>query len=49
VAGETQACSTEMRYVRADGLYVWVRQTLSLVRAGTGDPKYFISVLEDIT
>jgi PAS domain S-box-containing protein len=49
LAGETETCSTEMRYVRADGSYVWVRETWSLVRGITGDPKYFISVLEDIT
>jgi PAS domain S-box-containing protein len=49
VAGETQTCSMEMRYIRAAGSYVWVRETWSLVRGVTGDPKYFISVLEDIT
>jgi len=26
LAGETETCSTEMRYVRADGSYVWVRE-----------------------
>jgi PAS domain S-box-containing protein len=49
LAGETETCSIEMRYIRAAGSYVWVRETWSLVRGDTGNPKYFISVLEDIT
>jgi len=48
-AGETRSCSVEMRYLRAGGSYVWVRETWSQVREPSGAPKYFISILEEIT
>jgi PAS domain S-box-containing protein len=46
---ETDAYSTEKRYVRKDGSLVWINLTTSLVRDPSGDPKYFISVIEEIT
>jgi light-regulated signal transduction histidine kinase (bacteriophytochrome) len=49
LAGETETCSTEMRYLRAAGSHVWVCETWSLVRESSRTPKYFISVLEDVT
>ena len=46
---EIQTYSTEKRYVRKDKSTVWVNLTVSLLREPTGVPKYFISVIEDIT
>jgi PAS domain S-box-containing protein len=41
--------SMEKRYIRKDGSLVWVNLTVALVREINGEPKYFISVVEDIT
>src|SRR5579871_530309 len=49
VAGEIQYYSVVKRNLRKDGSVVWINLTVSLVRQPTGEPKYFISVLEDIT
>ena len=49
LAGEIGTYSTEKRYFRKDGSIVWVNLTVSSVRAGTGEPAYFISVVEDIS
>ncbi|QIN84064.1 PAS domain S-box protein [Rubrobacter tropicus] len=47
--GERQVYSMEKRYVRKDGSPVWVNLTVSLVREASGEPRYFISVVEDIS
>jgi PAS domain S-box-containing protein len=47
--GESQLFSMEKRYVRKDGSPVWVNLTVSLVREASGEPRYFISVIEDIS
>src|SRR5918993_722778 len=39
----------EKRYLRKDGSTVWVNLSASLVRAPSGEPDYFISVIEDIS
>jgi len=39
----------EKRYLQKNKKIVWVHLTISLVRNETGDPKYYISVVEDIT
>ncbi|MBW4603963.1 MAG: PAS domain S-box protein [Calothrix sp. FI2-JRJ7] len=44
-----QTYSMEKRYIKKDGFLVWVKLTVSLVRHSSGEPKYFISVTEDIT
>jgi len=49
LAGEIPTYSMEKRYVRRDGSAVWVNRTISLVRDPAGNPKYFISVIQDIT
>ncbi len=49
LAGEIDTYSMEKRYIRKDGSIVWVNLTVALVREATGEPKYFISVVEDIT
>lgn len=54
--GQIQTFSVEKRYLRKDGAIVWVNLTVSLLREtqspkslGLGMPKYFISVIEDIS
>ncbi len=47
--GESEIYSMEKRYVRKDGSTVWVNLTVSLVREASGEPRYFISVVEDIS
>ena len=49
LAGETATYAMEKRYLRKDGEVVWVNLTVSLVRKATGEPDYFVSVVEDIT
>ena len=49
LAGELETYSIEKRYVRRDGTLVWVQLTVSLVRGAAGRPKYFISIVQDIT
>ena len=49
VADELQSYSMEKRYIHKDGSPVWVNSTVSLVHNTAGEPKYFVSVFEDIT
>jgi PAS domain S-box-containing protein len=49
LAGEIQSYSMEKRYLRKDGEAVWVNLTAALVREASGEPKYFVSVVEDIS
>jgi len=49
LAGVFDSYSVETRYVRKDYSQVWVALTVSLVREPSGEPNYFISVIEDIT
>src|SRR5215210_1290834 len=49
LAGEIGTYSTEKRYFRKDGSIVWIDLTVSLVREASGEPAYFISVVEDIS
>jgi PAS domain S-box-containing protein len=48
LSGEIQSYSMEKRYFRKDGAVVWVNLTVALVRKPSGEPDYFISVIEDI-
>ena len=41
--------SLEKRYIRKDGQSLWVNLTVSLVRNEQDQPKFFISVIEDIS
>lgn len=41
--------SREKRYIRKDGVQIWVNITVSPVWDAAGGPKYFISVIEDIS
>ena len=49
LAGEIQTYSREKRFIRKDGSYVWIHLTMSLVHEPSGEPKYFIFIVEDIT
>ena len=49
LAGEIRTYSMEKRYLRKGGSAVWVNLTVSLVRNPSGEPEYFISVVEDVT
>lgn len=49
ISGEIEAYSIEKRLVRPHGDVVPVNMTISLVSAPTGEPGYFIGVVEDIT
>ncbi|MCA1847689.1 MAG: PAS domain S-box protein, partial [Actinobacteria bacterium] len=47
--GEISRYSMEKRYFRKAGSVIWIDLTVSLVRAPSGEPKYFIVIVEDIT
>jgi PAS domain S-box-containing protein len=49
LASRVHAYTIEKRNIRKDGKPVWVNETVSLVRLSSGEPNYFIFVLEDIT
>lgn len=49
LAGEIQTYGMEKRYLRKDGTLIWIHLTVGLVRHPSGEPKYFISVVEDAT
>lgn len=47
--GEADTYSMTKRYYRKDGQIVWVVLTVSLLRDDSGHPRWFVSVVEDIT
>ena len=49
LADNIQTYSMEKRYFHKDSSIVWVNLTVSLMREPSGEPKYFISVVEDIS
>jgi PAS domain S-box-containing protein len=49
LAGRRQKYSLDRRYIRKDGQVVWVRLSVSLVRAGGGKGPLAIAMVEDIT
>lgn len=49
LARELTTYSMEKRYVRKDGTLVWANLTVSLAQGASGDPRYFISVVQDIS
>jgi PAS domain S-box-containing protein len=49
MAGTIPTYSIEKRYIRKDRSVVWVNLTVALVTDGDGQPRYLISVIEDIT
>ena len=49
LAGEIDTYSMEKRYICKDGSVVWVNATVSLLRTPEGEPKHFVSAVEDIS
>jgi PAS domain S-box-containing protein len=50
IAGEIESCSYEKRYVRKDGVPIWVNLTASVVQdEETGEPSYFVAMIEDVS
>jgi two-component system, sensor histidine kinase and response regulator len=49
LAGEIETYSMEKRLFRKDGSIVWINLTVSPVQDPSGEPNYFIAVVEDIT
>ncbi len=49
LSGKIQMYTKEKRYIRKNQSYVWINLTVSLVRDNVGHPRYFISVVEDIS
>jgi PAS domain S-box-containing protein len=49
LAGNIATYSMEKRYVRKNGSMVWVNLTVSLLREEDGKPKYFVSIVQDIS
>jgi PAS domain S-box-containing protein len=49
LSGEIGHYAVEKRYVRKDGGVVWGNLTLSMLHSASGDPVYFVVVVEDIT
>jgi PAS domain S-box-containing protein len=49
LAGETDTYQMEKRYFRKNGSIVWVLLSVSLVRDEKGQPRFFISQIQDIT
>lgn len=46
--GSIQNYAAEKRYLKKNGGPLWLRQSVSLVRNGEGDPNYFVSVFEPL-
>ncbi|MBE8998344.1 PAS domain S-box protein [Nostoc sp. LEGE 12447] len=49
LANDIQTYSIEKRYFCKDSSIVWVNLTVSLMREPSGEPRYFIYVVEDIS
>ena len=49
LAGKIDTYRMEKRYIRKNGTLLWANLTVSLVRGGANEAKYFISVIADIT
>jgi len=49
LAGQTQVHAKEKRYLHKDGSTIWINLTSSLICTPSGEPDYFISVIQDIT
>lgn len=49
VAGDSEEKTREKRYRHKSGYYIWVNVTSSMVREADGKPKYYSTVVEDIS
>ena len=48
LSGEISKYFMEKRYLAHNGAIIWINLTVSLVRSDSGEPEYFIAVIEDI-
>jgi PAS domain S-box-containing protein len=46
--GVREGYEMEKRYVRADGVVIWVMLTVSVVRNPDGSPRMYVSIIDDI-
>ncbi len=46
--GEKENYSIEKRYIHSNSSIVWINLTVSMVKDNSGEPEYFIFVIEDI-
>jgi diguanylate cyclase (GGDEF)-like protein/PAS domain S-box-containing protein len=49
LGGDSRAFSSERKFLRKDGSSFWVNRTVSLARDISGNPLYYIRIVEDIT
>ena len=49
LAGEIPGFVIENRYVRKNDENIWVRKSVSLIRAADGEPRWIITLVEDVT
>ncbi len=49
LADEQSSYSMEKRYISKDGSTIWANLTGTLVRKDSGEPRYFLAVVDDIT
>lgn len=49
LSGELSRYALEKRYRRKDGSFIWTNLIVSLIRDEEGAPKFFVSVVEDIS
>jgi PAS domain S-box-containing protein len=49
LAGAIETFSMEKRYLTKGGTPIWTNLTVSLIRRESGEPDYFVSIVEDIT
>ncbi|MGZ9117015.1 MAG: PAS domain S-box protein, partial [Methylocystis sp.] len=49
LAGEIPGFVVENRYVRKNGENIWVRKSVSLIRSADGEPRWIITLVEDVT
>ncbi|OWW18946.1 EAL domain-containing protein [Noviherbaspirillum denitrificans] len=49
IAGELDEKTREKRYLHKNGYYIWVNLTSSMVKDADGNPKYYSTVVEDIS
>jgi diguanylate cyclase (GGDEF)-like protein/PAS domain S-box-containing protein len=46
---EVNQYQVEKRYIRADGAVVWVNLNVNSKRSASGEPEYYVAVIQDIT
>lgn len=49
IVGEIQNYSLEKRYVCKKSLPIWINMTASVVQKSSGEPQYFVVIVEDIS